>query len=112
MSNTRSSAPPSMIVVAEPAPLIVRSPLMSRSPVAALFSFAPAIVRVYVPAGSVMMSAPALALAAMIASRSEQSEYHTPSLVSAVLVTTKVFARAEAGARRRRTPTTNTPRTW
>ena len=40
------------------------------------------------------MSAPGLALAADMASRKEQSALHVPSLVSAVLVTAKVAARA------------------
>lgn len=49
------------------------------------------------PAGTVMVSAPGAALAAAIASRSEQSPSHVPSLVSAVFVTVKVAARAVDG---------------
>src|SRR3990172_48807 len=106
--NTRSRPPPSMMVVVAPAPLMVRPPealppAMSRSPVAARSSLAPAIVRVYVPAGRVMVSASGLALAAMIASRSEQSALQAPSAVSAVFVTVKVAA---AAGRRRKTKTT------
>ncbi len=48
------------------------------------------MVRLYVPAGTTIVSAPARAFAARIASRSEQSASHAPSLVSAVLVTVKV----------------------
>src|SRR5262245_57387594 len=45
-----------------------------------------------------MVSAPGLALAAVIASRNEQSALHTPSAVSAVLVTVKPAASAGPGA--------------
>jgi hypothetical protein len=47
----------------------------------------PLTVRVYVPAGRMMVSALAFAFAATIASRSEQSALHAPSLVSAVFET-------------------------
>jgi hypothetical protein len=63
-SNTRSMPPPSMIVLAAPAPVMVTAPLMSRSPVAARSSPRPPIppmVSVYVPAGMTMVSAPPLA---------------------------------------------------
>ena len=46
MWKTRSIPPPSTMVVAAPAPLIVRSPTMSRSPVAPASSFVPGIVSV------------------------------------------------------------------
>src|SRR5690349_20951372 len=45
-----------------------------------------------------MMSAPGLLLAAMIASRSEQSASQTPSLESVVLVTTNVVASAKGAS--------------
>jgi hypothetical protein len=96
MSNTRSMRPASMIVDVAPAPLIVTGRVMSRSPVAARFSPLPATVSVNVPAGTVMVSAPDSALAALIASRSVQPPAvvaHTPSVPSAVVLTTKVAAR-------------------
>src|SRR3954465_15849598 len=101
-------APPSTIVVAAPPPLIVTLSVTSRSPVAAASSPAPAIVSVYVPAGSVMTSAPALPFAATIASRSEQSASQLPSLVSAIFVTRKVAAFANAAIEYREKPRVST----
>ncbi len=43
-----------------------------------------------------IVSAPALALAAVMASRSEQSESHVPSLVSATFDTVYVVAKTDA----------------
>jgi len=79
--NTRSSWPPSMIVVAAVSPEIVTALVRSRSPVAFASSFAPASASVYVPAGTTIVSAPApvahastavSVFAAWIASRSVQ----------------------------------------
>ena len=52
-------------------PLIVTFPLISRSPVAALSSLAPAIVNLIVPFGSRIVSAFGLELAASMADRNE-----------------------------------------
>jgi hypothetical protein len=95
MSKTRSRRPASTIVDVAPAPVIVTGPVMSRSPVAAASSPAPATVSVNVPAGTVMVSAPESAFAALIASRSVQPPAvvaHTPSVPSAVVLTTNVAA--------------------
>jgi hypothetical protein len=87
----------------EPEPLMVMVLRMSRSPVAAASSPAPAMVRLYVPAGKVIVSAPLPAeqestlpsvLAAMIASRSEQRPLIEVS--SAVVVTAMMVAAASA----------------
>jgi len=92
-SNIRSSpAPTSIVVLASPAPLIVRLSVTSRSPVAALSSPPPTIVRLNVPEGRLMVSSPGAAFAAMTASRKEQSASQVPSAVSAVFVTVKVAA--------------------
>jgi hypothetical protein len=98
MSNTRSIRPASMIVDVAPAPLMVTGRVISRSPVAARSSPAPATVSVYVPAGSVMISAAVVALAALMASRSVQPPAvvaHTPSVPSAVVLTTNVAASSD-----------------
>ena len=91
---------PSTIVNAEPAPCKVSVSLRLRSPVSADFSFVPAWVKVNVPAGRWMTSAPAVLFAAITASRSEilpsapglairaSSEPVLPSTTSAVVVTT------------------------
>jgi hypothetical protein len=98
-SNTRSIAPPSTMVAAALTPLIVSPALVeqptlvqvtSRSPVLAASSFAPARVRVYVPAARVMLSAKTgVPFAAMTASRSEQStpETHPSGVGSSKRVT-------------------------
>ena len=95
MSKIRSLFWPSMMVDVAPAPLIVTAPVMSRSPVAAASSLGPVRVRLYVPAGTVMTSEPASALAALMASRSVQPPavvVHAPSAPSTVVLTTKVAA--------------------
>ena len=46
-----------------------------------------------------IVSVPPAALAAVIASRREQSASHVPSFVSAILVTVKVAAEAEFGVK-------------
>jgi hypothetical protein len=95
MSKIRSFCPPSMIVAVAPAPVIVTGPVMSRSPVAAASSPAPITVRLKVPAGTVIASAPELAFAARTASRSVHppvAVVQTPSVPSAVVLTTKVSA--------------------
>ena len=63
-SSSRSRRLALRIVLPAPAPLIVRFRRMSRSPVAALFSFWPKIVCVNVPAGTMMVSGRTEALAA------------------------------------------------
>ena len=68
------------------------------------------IVSANVPAGSVIVSAPALTLAARIASRSEQSASQLRSLVSEVLVTGKVAAAAVIETQA--TTTYTIPRSW
>src|SRR3990172_75613 len=83
-----------------PAPLIVILLVMSKSPVAAASSSVPAIDKVYVPSGTVMVSSPGSALAAMIASRREQSALHVPSAVSSILVTTRGGSARAVGAGR------------
>ena len=96
--KTRSPRPVASITVdPAPAPWIVVSSVISRSPVASASSPDPVIVSLYVPAGTLIVSAPASPLAAPIASRSEQSESQTVSLVSAVFVTFKVAACAQQG---------------
>ena len=82
----------------EPLPSIVSASVTSRSPlpgtIAPEGSAGPS-VNVYVrPLPRMMRSAPGLALAAMIASRSEQSALQLPSALSVVLVTTKSVANA------------------
>ena len=106
--STLSMAPPSMMVVAFPAPSTVKSPVISISPVAFASSPVPPILSVYVPAGRVTMSAPGSALATPIASRKEQSASQTPSLVSVALVTVNVAANAGAAKKNcmSNTPTT------
>ena len=103
--NTVSRAPPSTMVSAAPAPVRVTSSVMSRSPVAAASSRIPAMVSVYVPAGRVIASAPARALASWMAARSVQkpeaaAQMPSPgetSTASAVLSTMKVLAFTGAG---------------
>ena len=68
---TRSRLLPSMMVLPAPRPAMLTLPLMSRSPAAPASSPAPAIVSVNVPAGTMILSEPPCALAAMIAERSE-----------------------------------------
>ncbi len=72
--NTRSIPPPLMVVKAAPAPVIVTllKTVMSRSPVAAASSPAPAMVSVKVPAGSAIVSSPGSAFASWMAARSVQ----------------------------------------
>ena len=69
--KTRSNELPSIMVELARLPLIVTFPLISRSPVAALSSLAPAIVNLIVPFGSRIVSEFGLELAASIADRNE-----------------------------------------
>ncbi len=62
-----------MIVEAEPAPWMVTLLVTSRSPVCPAVSPVPGIVRLYVPAGTMIVLGPGVALDWMIASRSESS---------------------------------------
>ena len=90
-SNTRSANPApatTKVLIGFPCPTMLSDSVISKSPFAAVAS-APVIERVYVPAGSRMVSAPAAAFAARMASRKEQSELQTPSLVSVNFVITK-----------------------
>src|SRR5205807_487845 len=67
--------PASTMVVAEFAPTILTPSVISKSPVVASWGSAPAagaIVSWYVPAGTIMVSEPALALASRMASRKLQ----------------------------------------
>ena len=90
--------PASIMVVAWAAPLIVSGPVTSRSPLTAVLS-TPLRDNVYVPAGSVITSAPGAALAAIIASRSEQSsESQGSGFGSSYRVTTKSSETAGAAA--------------
>ena len=86
MLNRRSLAeplgPPSTIVLAAPAPMIVRLSVISKSPVAAASSPAPVSVSIYTPEGSVMTSTPGSAFASCTAARSVQvpvAVWHRPS---------------------------------
>jgi hypothetical protein len=72
-SNTRSMPFPSMMTVLAAAPVMMRAWVTSRSPVAADSSSRPAMVIVYVPAGMLTVSVPAIALALRIAPRRLQS---------------------------------------
>ena len=80
----------------EPLPWMVRFPLISRSPVALASSFAPGIVNLNVPAGSLIVFEPPRASAAMMAERSEMwPEASLPvwrftASVSSVVLTRKV----------------------
>ncbi len=91
-----------MTVLADPLPTIVSAWAMSRSPVAFAFSLRPAIVSWNVPLTlKAIMSAPAAAFAAPMASRRLQSALQVPSFVSAVFVTVNVaatFGKTTAGA--------------
>src|SRR4051812_26727369 len=103
MSSTRSRSLPLMV---DWLPSMISESVMSRSPLAGVT--APGAsngprVRTYVwPLPRMTLSGPAFAFAAIIASRSEQSASHTPSAVSAVLVTTKSVADAGVAAARHR----------
>src|SRR5215813_5402221 len=70
MSGPSSHA---MVVTVAPAPTIVRLSVMSRSPVAAVSSPPGLMLNLYGPAGRLIVSAPGLALAVMIAPRKLQS---------------------------------------
>ena len=100
------SSPPALTVVAEASvPSIVTSSVASRSPVADRFSFPPARVRAYSPAGSVMVSAPMALLAAMRAPLTEQSstagvQALPPTAGSSVLSTVNSAARVGAAVSR------------
>ncbi len=85
----RSTSAPSMMVAPGPSPSIVIVFVMSISPTAG-FGLAsgsePEMLSVYVPAGTRTVL-PGVLLAAMTASRSEQSLLQAPSALSVVLVT-------------------------
>src|SRR5437899_11208063 len=93
-----AEVPASTMVVAEFAPTILTPSVISRSPVVASWGSAPAagaIVSWYVPAGTMIVSAPALALASMMASRKLQvfgfaGAHPLAVTVSAVVLTTNV----------------------
>src|SRR5438132_8137452 len=68
---------PSMIVTPEPAPWIVISCLMSRSPTSASSSYPTRVIK-YRPDGTVIVLGPATKLACMIAAR----KVHTPLAVA------------------------------
>ena len=74
VSNTRSFALPSMMVVSAPAPVMITLSSISSFPV----------VKTYVPIGTMMVSVPGAALASVMACRSD------PAPASLVLVTVKV----------------------
>ena len=77
-----------------PAPLMVRLPAMSRSPLAAWSSPAPAIVKVIVPGGRMIRFRPPLASAAMMADRSEMwPDASLPFLRSTATVSSSVLTR-------------------
>lgn len=86
-----------MIVVDASAPLIVIGDVMSKSPPALAFSLAAESVWVYVPAGSVIKSAPARAFASVMAALNEHAPFESAqvplpgaaSCVSAVVFTLK-----------------------
>src|SRR5438045_2331500 len=92
-ANTPTASLPLTMVFVRPLPVIVSVPLSTRT--------GNGLVSVIVPlalGAKVIGSSVAAALAAMIASRSEQSAAsQLPSLVSAVFVTTNVCARAGVG---------------
>ena len=69
--KTRSRLLPSMMVLVEPLPWMVRLLVMSRSPVALASSPAPAMVSVKVPTGRMILLAPPCASAAWMAERNE-----------------------------------------
>ena len=79
-SSTRSRSAPSRIVRLEPAPRIVISLVMSRSPKNATSSSVPAIEVVNVPDGTMMMSCPGKAFASWIAARSEVFPFESIAL--------------------------------
>src|SRR5260370_21741840 len=91
-------APASIIVVAELAPIMLTPSVISRSPVVASWGSAPAagaMVSWYVPAGTMMVSAPALGLASITASRKLQvfgfpGAHPLAVTVSAVVLTVNV----------------------
>lgn len=68
---------------------------MSKSPRSPASSPVPPRSIGYVPAGSMIMLGSALAFAAMMASRNEQSASQKPSSVSAVFVTVKTLGPAD-----------------
>src|SRR3989442_7392745 len=86
-----------MIVVSEPAPVMVTLSVISRSPVAAASACLHGRLRLYVQAGTSIVSLPGSALLAIIDSRNEQSESQAPSAVSLTFVTLKVAAAADLG---------------
>ena len=69
MSNTRSLALPSIMVLSGPAPVMVTESRMSRSPKEFVSSPLPVMVRVYFPAGRMILSGPGLLLALFRAER-------------------------------------------
>ena len=78
----------------DPLPRMVRLPLISRSPVAPASSFAPGIVSLNVPAGSLIVFEPPRASAAMMAERSEmRPEASLPECRFTASVSSKVLTR-------------------
>src|SRR5215216_545062 len=76
MSNTRSRTTfpfPLIVVDFMPAPMMVRSSLISRSPFAAASSKSPGIVSVYVPDGRMIVSGLKRAFVSWIAARKVQT---------------------------------------
>src|SRR5262249_42622099 len=109
-ASARCSPLASMIVVEEPAPVIVTLFVMSRSPVIAASSGATSfvIVRLYVPAGSMIVSPPAPPFALRIAPRRLQSPGAALQAVAATAVlsskrSTAIVAAETVRARRVRT---------
>src|SRR4051794_29506251 len=99
ISKTRSRPLPSMIVAAAPAPWMVTLLVMFRSPVCPAVSLDPAMVSLYVPAGTMIVLGPGLALAWRIASRSEKSPGTAlASFSSAVVLTVKVDSSARVSS--------------
>ena len=102
--KTRSIPLALTIVALAPAPLMVKSPVMSRSPVALAFSPVPGMDSVYVPGGTVIVSAPVHALASIMAARREHcppefasEQIPSPGLksaVSLVVFTANAYAKA------------------
>ena len=100
----RESRLPSMIVSSRPAPVMVISLVMSKSPMRSSVSSSPgeSIVMRKVPAGTEIESGPGRAFASMMAARREQSPFASAqmpspsfaSTVSFVVFTTKAFANA------------------
>src|SRR5262245_50450846 len=92
-----------MIVEAEPAPWMVTLLVMSRSPVCPASSPVPAIVKLYVPAGTMMVLGPGVAFDLMIASRSERSPGTALASFSSVVVfTVKVDSNARCSSTSKR----------